>query len=242
METIKFLKKIPKENQNLKYFYIFSMIYVASMMMSLTVSARLIPFHLPYSHIELILTAGTWTIPLTFLVQDITTEVYGYVRSRRLIQICVLLLLFYIGYTKLTTYMPVPGINNIDQSYNEIFNSLPRHLLALIAALYISNISNDYILAKLKIYFKGKYLSFRFIASTSIGEIVLQVVGTSIAWLGHLSFSKVIIPFVLFSYIYKIIFQILLTPLSKYICNKLKLLEGVDVFDTDTNFNPLSIK
>jgi uncharacterized integral membrane protein (TIGR00697 family) len=241
VETKKLLNKIPKESQNLKYFYIFSMIYVAAMMMSLTVSARLIPFNLPYSHIQLILTAGTWTIPLTFLVQDITTEVYGYVRSRRLIQICVLLLLFYIGYTKLTTYMPIPGISNIDQSYNEIFTSLPRHLLALIVALYLSNISNDYILSKLKIYFKGKYLSFRFIASTSIGEIVLQVVGTSIAWLGHLSFSTVIIPFVLFSYFYKIIFQILLTPLSKYICNKLKSAEGIDVYDADTNFNPFSI-
>jgi uncharacterized integral membrane protein (TIGR00697 family) len=236
------MEKITKESQSLKYFYIFAMLYFAAMIMSLTVSARLMSIKIPFSHIELILTAGTWTIPLTFLVQDITTEVYGYARSRHLIQISVLLLISYIGYTKFTTYMPIPRISNIDQSYNELFNILPRHLLALIAALYTGNISSDYILSKLKIYFKGAYLPLRFIASTSVGEIALQTVGTIIAWTGHLNFSKVIVPFILFSYLYKVIFQILLTPLSKYICIKLKLLEGIDIFDSYTNFNPFSIR
>jgi hypothetical protein len=97
---------------------------------------------------------------------------------------------------------------------------------------------NDYIISKLKNKFGGKYLSLRFIAATAVGSAVLQLVGTSLAWVGHLDFKTGIIPFVVFSYIYKVGFEAMMTPVNMLVCNKLKKLEGIDVYDVNINYNP----
>ena len=141
---------------------------------------------------------------------------------------------------KLITYLPIPAHNNIDESYNVVFNALPRHLFALLAAILIGNLVNDYIISKLKNKFRGKYLPLRFITATAIGEAVLQLVGTSVAWFGNLNFTKEILPFVVFSYLYKIAFEAVMTPVNVFVCNWLKKSEGIDVYDVDIDYNPFA--
>jgi uncharacterized integral membrane protein (TIGR00697 family) len=227
----KLLREIIKENQNLNYFYIVSSLYVVSILTSITVSARLFPFHIPFTEFNIFLTGGTWTIPLTFFIQDIATEVYGYMRSKQIILTTLPIIIIYIGYLKITTFFPIPSIPNIGESYNEVFNSLPRHLAALLVAITAGNLINSLLLSKLKLIFKGKYLPMRFIASTAIGEAILQIIGTTIAWFGNLNFFTEILPFVFFSYLYKIFFEALMSPLNIFICQKLKIAEGIDVYD-----------
>lgn len=234
------MSKTSKTDQSSKYFYILASVYVASMLTSLTVSARLFPFHIPETGLTILLTGGTWTIPLTFFVQDITTEVYGYIKSRKIIQISILILIFYIIYTKLITYLPIPTTPNIDNSYNQVFNTLPRHLIALLLAISIGNLANNYVLSKLKIKLKGKYLPIRFIFSSAIGEALLQIVGTSFAWIGNLSFSHEILPFVAFSYFYKLAFETAMTPINIIVCKKLKKAEGIDFYDYKISYISLS--
>ncbi len=85
-------------------------------------------------------------------------------------------------------------------------------------------------------------MPFRFIFATAVGEGVLQIVGTSVAWLGALHFTTEILPFVAFSYLYKVIFEAAMTPVNMRICNWLKKAEGIDVYDVNVNYNPFSIK
>ncbi len=179
MQEKKLPTNISEDKQQLKYFFILSAIYIAGMMTSLTVSARLFPFHIPMTDITILLTGGTWTIPISFFIQDITTEVYGYSKSRQLVQVSIFILTFYIIYTKCISLLPIPGVSNIDYSYNTVFNALPRHLAALLTAIFTGNLINNYIVSKLKNKFKGKYLAIRFIIATAVGEAVLQLVGTS---------------------------------------------------------------
>jgi uncharacterized integral membrane protein (TIGR00697 family) len=228
----KLLKEIINENQNLKYFFILSTFYLSSILMSITVSARLFPFHIPFTNHSILLTGGTWTIPLTFFVQDIATEVYGYSKSRQIIFLAIPIVILYIGYLKLTTFFPIPDVPNISSSYNEVLNALPRHLLAFLAAITAGNLINNILLSKLKKICKGKYLPLRFISSTAIGEAFLQIIGTTIAWFGSLHFTSEIIPFVIFSYFYKISFEIIATPINIYMCNWLKRIEGIDVYES----------
>jgi len=236
------LGEFTDNTQRLKYFHILATVYVVAIITSLTVSARLIPFHIPFTDFTILLTAGTWTIPLSFFIQDITTEVYGYAKSRHLVQLAIAILFFYIMYIKLTTYFPIPDVENIDSSYNTVFNALPRHLIALITALLIGNLVNDYLLSKLKIRMHGQYLAIRFILATAVGEAALQVVGTSVAWLGSLKFQTEILPFIAFSYLYKVCFETLMSPANIYICNKLKHAEGIDVYDYNVNYNPFQFR
>ena len=225
------LTEIVYERQNLKYFHIFSTLYIVGVLTSLTVSARLFPFHVPFTDFTIFLTGGTWTIPFTFFIQDISTEVYGYAKSKQIVLLSIPIVIIYIAYLKFTTFLPIPTIPNIGKSYNEVFNALPRHLLALLAAIAIGNLVNNLLLSKLKSRLKGKYLPLRFISSTAVGEASLQVIGTTIAWFGNLHFTSEIIPFVLFSYSYKIFFEALMTPFNIYVCNWLKKAEGIDVYD-----------
>lgn len=81
-------------------------------------------------------------------------------------------------------------------------------------------------------------MPIRFILATAIGEGALQIVGTSVAWLGNLKFQTEILPFIVFSYLYKVSFETLMSPLNVYICNKLKHSEGIDIYDYNVNYNP----
>lgn len=236
------LQEITQENQNLKYFHILCGFYIAAMILSLTVSARLLPFRIPFIDLTILLTGGTWTIPLSFFIQDITTEVYGYVKSRQLLQLSVIILIAYISYLKLTTFFPIPHQPNVDKAYNIIFNALPRHLFALLTAIVVGNLINNLILSNLKILLKGQYLPLRFITATALGEAVLQLVGTIVAWIGNLKFSSEILPFVIFSYLYKLAFEALMTPLNVTLCRWLKKAEGIDIYDHHIKYNPFSFK
>lgn len=225
------LKEIVYEKQNLKYFYILSTLYVVGILTSLTVSARLFPFHIPLTNFVILLTGGTWTIPFTFFIQDIATEVYGFAKSKQIVLLSIPIIIIYIGYLKFTTFLPIPDVPNVGNSYNDVFNALPRHLLALLAAVAIGNLVNNFLLSKLKSRFKGKYLPLRFISSTAVGEAALQIIGTTIAWFGNLHFTTEILPFVLFSYFYKVAFEAIMTPVNVYVCKWLKNAEGIDVYD-----------
>ena len=225
------LNKIIIDNQNLKYFHILSTIYTVSILTSLTVSARLLPFHIPFANYQILLTGGTWVIPITFFTQDIATEVYGYRKSNQIVLLSIPIIVMYIAYLKITTLFPTPNVPNIVPAYNELFNALPRHLVALLSAISAGILVNNFILSKLKNKFNGQYLPFRFMASTAIGEAVLQIVGTTIAWSGSLQFTTEILPFALFSYSYKITFEAIFMPLNIYLCRWLKNAEGIDIYN-----------
>lgn len=237
------LNEIVYEKQNLKYFYILSLFYFMVMSTSLTLSARLVPVHIPFTDTHILVTGATWIIPLSFLIQDIITEVYGYLKAKRLVQICLILLLIYILYLRATTFFPTPNETpGVNSSYNAVFYALPKHLCALLVSVFIGNLINDYLLSNFKKRLQGKHLPLRLMVSSAVGSLALQCIGTTIAWLGSLSFSGQILPFIMFSYLYKLLFEILTMPMSVYVCYLLKKHEGVDVYDTNVNYNPLSFQ
>src|SRR3990167_3741843 len=162
MSEKKLLKKISNDGQHLKYFHILAVIYITGLIATLTVSARLFPLHVPMTNFTLLSTGGAWIIPLSFFIQDITTEVYGYSKSRQLVQMSAVILIFYVISMKFMTYLPAPDVKNIDSSYNAVFDALPRHLFALLLGIFISNLVNDCIISKLKNKFSGGYLPLRF--------------------------------------------------------------------------------
>lgn len=225
------LNKLIHENQNLNYFYILSTLYMFGILTSLTVSARLLPFHIPFTDYNILLSGGTWIIPFTFFIQDIATEVYGCNKSNGIVILTIPIIVTYILYLKFTTLFPMPDIPNIVASYNDVFNALPRHLIALLAALSTGILVNNLILSKLKSRFKGKYLPLRFILSTTVGEASLQLIGTTVAWFGTLTFTTEILPFILFSFFYKVSFEAILTPANIYLSRWLKNAEGIDIYN-----------
>jgi uncharacterized integral membrane protein (TIGR00697 family) len=232
-----------KKNKNLHYYHILCACYIALSLSGISIVNRLFPYNIPFFHVTLPMCAGMIFYPLTFFIQDITTEVYGYNYSRHMVWLTIFSILFYVLYTQIAIHLPSGPqstyADNVD--FTVVFNKLPRQLLALIVALFTGSLINDYMLSKLKISFSGKYLWARVVCSTMIGEIVLQIVGNAVGFSGTMKFYSQLLPNTLVSYGYKFLWNIALIPALYLLSNFLKKHEGVDIFDYDVNYNPFVV-
>ncbi|MBI4155598.1 queuosine precursor transporter [Candidatus Woesearchaeota archaeon] len=219
----------------MKYFSIISTLFVAMLMISNTVSSKL------FSLGPFIFAGGIIVFPITYIFGDILTEVYGYRRSRKIIWTGFFALLFMSLIYLIVGILPsAPSWNN-QQAYMNILGIVPRITIASLIAYWAGEFSNSYALAKLKILTKGKYLWMRTIGSTILGEGVDTILFVLIAFYGVFPGLMLIIAG-LSGYVFKVLYEIIATPITYKVVKFLKKAEGCDHFDYGTNFNPLSFK
>ena len=188
-----------------------------------------------------IFTGAIFVFPISYIFGDILTEVYGYTRSRIIIWtgfFC--LLLMSIVYYIVGLLPPAPGWNN-QEAYKIILGTVPRIVFASFIGYWAGEFSNSYILAKMKILTKGKYLWSRTISSTIVGEGVDTSLFVTIAFFGILPNSLLAIV-ALSGYGFKVLYEIIATPITYKIVNLLKKAEGIDYYDYKTDFNPFKLK
>jgi uncharacterized integral membrane protein (TIGR00697 family) len=175
--------------------------------------------------------------PLTYIFGDVFTEVYGYGASRRAIWIgffaSALLSLMCVFMVWLP---PAPGWNN-QEAYRTVFYQVPRMVAASLIAYWCGEFANSLVLAKMKLWTDGKYLWTRTVGSTVVGQAVDTTVFMTLAFGGSLTVSLVA-GLIFWGYLFKVVYEVLATPLTYQIVNFLKRHEGVDTFDRFTNFNP----
>lgn len=231
------------EGKSLKYYEILCLIYVTLIITGNTIVARLFPFHIPFTHVNIVFGAGIVFFPVTFLIQDITTEVYGYARSRRMVWLAVFMVLIYVAYTQLAIHLPTGSTSQYDrnEAYNVVFNAVPRQVLALIVSLAMGSLINDYFMSRSKVMLKGRYLWMRSIGSSMVGEAVMQVIGGVIGLLGLISFTQ-LLPNMALAYLYKLVWNAACIPLVYMITSALKRAEGIDVYDYEVNYTPFRLK
>jgi uncharacterized integral membrane protein (TIGR00697 family) len=131
---------------------------------------------------------------------------------------------------------PAPGWNNQD-AYRTVFYQVPRMVAASLIAYWCGEFTNSFVLAKMKLWTDGKYLWTRTVGSTVAGQAVDTVVFMTLAFGGLLT-PSLIASLVLWGYLFKVVYEVLATPLTYAIVNFLKRREGVDTFDRGTSFNP----
>ncbi len=182
------------------------------------------------------------TYPFVYIFADIFTEVYGYRVTRKIVWtgfFCMALSSI-IAYV----YTLVPSPNFADsQAYNLIFQSSPLVAFFVILAFFCGELTNSFVVAKMKIFTTGKYLNFRLVLSTLFG----QIVDNSIAITGIFLFAgwftaEQVIPLIISTVIFCTTWEVLALPITRKVIRTLKAKEGLDTFDVGTNFNPLSFK
>ena len=189
--------------------------------------------------------AGNLFFPLSYIFGDILTEVYGYALARRVIWSGFAAMLFATVMTWVVLAMPASP----DASFNAqlqpaletCFGGGWRIALGSIVAFCVGDFLNSYVLAKMKVRMGGKYPWARFIGSTFVGQGVDSLVFYPIAFLGLWSVDKVL-AVMLANWILKVLVEAAMTPVTTVVCAKLKQAEGVDTYDTDTDFTPFSLK
>lgn len=188
----------------------------------------------------LILPAAIIIFPLSYIIGDVLTEVYGYRQARRVIWLGFLCNLVAVLAIWIAQILPPAPVFEAQSAYERILGSTPRFLLASFVAYLAGEFTNSFVLSKMKIMTKGRWLWSRTIGSTLVGQGVDTVVVLTIAFAGVLPFSVLGI-MIVSHWLVKTVYEAVATPLTYLVVGYLKRKEAVDVYDYGIDFNPLSI-
>lgn len=179
--------------------------------------------------------------PITYIFSDILTEVYGFAKARSVVWQALLASVLAGLIYQLVVWLPPADGFDANDAFSRVLGPVPRILLGGWIAVWAGGILNDYVLAKMKIWTKGKYLWTRTITSTIVGEGVNTVLFYTIALYSVLP-NNLLISSILSGWFLKTLVEVVLTPVTYYVVAKLKKVENEDYYDTNTDFNPLIIK
>jgi queuosine precursor transporter len=186
--------------------------------------------------------AGVLFFPVSYVLGDVLTEVYGYANARRCIWAGFAAMLFMAFMSWVVVALPPAADWGNQAAYEAVFGQVPRIVFASIVAFWAGEFVNSYVLAKMKIWTKGRMLWTRTIGSTIFGEGIDSALFYPLAFLGAEGWTtKLVITVALTQWFIKTVWEALLTPVTYAIVGFLKRREGVDVFDTDTDFSPFRI-
>jgi uncharacterized integral membrane protein (TIGR00697 family) len=200
------------------------------------------PLNLGFSvtDIPVPLPAAIIIFPLSYIVGDILTEVYGYRMARRVIWLGFICNLIAVIAIWLGQILPPNPMWDGQQAYERTLGYVPRILFASFAAYLVGEFSNSFVLAKMKIRTKGRRLWARTIGSTVIAQLLDAAVFIPLAYIGLFE-PKFIVVASIALWIAKVLYETIATPFTYIIVNYLKKKEGVDTYDYETNFTPFSM-
>ena len=185
--------------------------------------------------------AAVLFFPISYIFNDILTEVYGYARARKVVWAGFGALIFASVMSFVVLALP-PASDWGDQgAYQTVFGQTPRIVFASMAAFFVGELSNSYVLAKMKIRTKGRFLWLRTIGSTLVGEGIDSAVFYPAAFYGVWS-NELLVQVMISNYLIKVGWEAAITPVTYKAVSFLKKAEHEDHYDYQTDFTPFSIK
>ncbi|WP_246586929.1 queuosine precursor transporter [Stakelama flava] len=183
--------------------------------------------------------AGILFFPISYVLGDVLTEIYGYARARRVIWagFGAVVFMAFMAWV-VVTLPPAPGWGN-QAAYEAVFGQVPRIVGASICAFWAGEFVNSFVMAKMKVMTGGRHLWTRTIGSTIFGEGVDSLIFYPLAFWGAEGWNHALVVTVLLTqWVLKVGWEVLLTPVTYLVVGWLKRREGVDVFDERTDFTP----
>lgn len=227
-------EKLHLKAKEFRYLIVIAMVFVSVLLISNVASSKITQFG-PFQF-----DGGTILFPLSYIFGDILTEVYGYKKTRIIIWVGFLMnVLMALVFIAVGALPSAAGWEN-QSAYNAILGWTPRIVAASVIAYFAGEFSNSYILAKIKIKMKGKWLWVRTITSTLVGEGFDTLLFVLIAFYGVLP-NELLMAVILSNYVFKVGVEVVFTPITYLVVGFLKKAEGVDVYDRGTKFNPFRL-
>jgi len=182
-----------------------------------------------------IMPAAIFIFPLSYILGDVLTEVYGYRVARRVIWLGFFCNLLFVFFVWVGQKLPAAPFWEDQEAYQLILGYTRRLLAASFLGYLAGEFANSFILARMKIMTKGRWLWSRTIGSTIIGQGLDTSIFITVAFIGTASFVPIMI---LYHWLAKTLIEALATPLTYATVNWVKRKEAIDTYDYDTRFNP----
>lgn len=209
-------------------------------------SAKIVDLGFGLFGVPMAFDAGTILFPISYIFGDILTEVYGYKQSKRVIWVgfvCLALSVVIFGIVRAmpgeVTWQGYAG----DAAYTAILGGMSTGgiVLASLAGYWTGGFTNSFIMAKMKILMKGRWLWMRTIGSTIAGELVDTVMFVIVASVFGIFPWSLFLTLTVTNYLFKCSVEALMTPVTYLIVGALKKVENEDYYDKETNFNPFAV-
>jgi queuosine precursor transporter len=188
--------------------------------------------------------AGNLFFPISYIFGDVLTEVYGYARARRAIWAGFGAMLFATFMTWVILNIPPAATDynrSLQPALETAFGTTGRIVLASIAAYWVGDFVNSFVLAKMKVWTEGRHLWTRTIGSTIFGQGIDSMIFYPLAFYGIWE-QQTLGQVMLFNFLFKVGVEVVFTPVTYAVVGWLKRVEGVDTYDRATSFTPFSLK
>jgi uncharacterized integral membrane protein (TIGR00697 family) len=228
-------KRVPIQEKYSFWFIAVVMIFITCLITANITAVKLIKVF------GLILPAAIVIFPASYIFGDVLTEVYGYRQARRVIWLGFFCNLIAVVAIWLGQILPPASFWEGQTAYERILGYAPRLLTASFLAYLGGEFANSFVLAKMKIATKGRWLWTRTIGSTLVGEGLDSLVFMTIAFSGTMPMMTLAVA-IITQWLAKSVYEAAVTPLTYAAVNFLKRKEGLDVYDYDTRFNPFSLE
>ncbi|MBI5649086.1 MAG: queuosine precursor transporter [Chloroflexi bacterium] len=217
-----------------RYLNLVTGVFVTCLIVSNIIAAKIVSVN------GIIMSAAIVIFPISYIFGDILTEVYGYAKARQIIWIGFACNALAVIAMQIGGVLPPAEFWTGQDAYQTILGTTPRLLLASLIAFLAGEFINSFVLAKLKIVTRGRWLWSRTISSTLVGQGFDTIVFTIIAFTGVLG-SGEMVNITITEWLLKSAYEALATPFTYAIVNYLKRVEHEDYYDYDTDFNPFKI-
>ena len=181
--------------------------------------------------------AGILFFPLGYVLGDVMTEVYGFARARRVVWVGFAASVFAAGMAFVVVSLPPSPDWRGQAALAEVFGQVPRIFAASILAFWAGEMANAFVLARMKVLTQGRHLWMRTIGSTVVGQGVDSLIFYPLAFLGVWE-MRLVFAVLFTNYLLKVLWEVVLTPVTYRVVAFFKAAEGLDVFDNRTDFSP----
>ena len=177
--------------------------------------------------------------PISYILNDCLTEVWGYRKARLVIWTAFLANLLVVLLGQLVIWLPSASFWDGGEHFDYMFNMAPRVAFASLLAFLAGSTMNALVMSKMKIADKGRRFGLRAILSSLAGEVLDSMIFMPIAFFG--TPMKVLGTMMLFQVSFKVIYEIVILPVTSYVVRRVKAFEGIDVFDEGISYNPFKL-
>ncbi|MBR5018677.1 MAG: queuosine precursor transporter [Bacteroidales bacterium] len=186
------------------------------------------------------LSGAVLIFPVSYIINDLLTEVYGYRKAMLVIWMGFVLSAFVAVAAQLVSWLPAPLYpenQEVAESFNRLFGLIPRTTVASLLAFLLGSQMNAWVMSKMKVATKGRGFGGRAILSSLVGELSDSVIFYPLAFAGVMP-AKAILSIILTQVAVKTLYEVLILPLTAVIARRLKKTEGIDTYDYNISYNP----